>query len=164
MNKYYITFIMKVVFFIGVFFLFTKRFELFPILNNEVLKTVSTVIVSIVGGLLVLFLYRSITELMDKQFEYNDKKKKTKPIKSKMYSFENLIKIIEREDIIDIEIMSRVGVVKIGASSDYDQSKDKFFDKLYYINDKEYNTIEEFKDNLVPNIINPEEVSVLYLE
>lgn len=50
-----------------------------------------------------------------------------------------LMKLMEENDILEIELLLDGKVLKIGVSSDYDRrKKPDFFDKRYYMGDTEY--------------------------
>ena len=56
--------------------------------------------------------------------------------------------MIEKEDILEVEIKVQEEIVKIGCTSDNKWSTNEFFDKVYYCDDTEYETIEAFRKAL----------------
>ena len=67
---------------------------------------------------------------------------------SKSYSFNKIIKALEREDIMDFVIKVDDSEIKIGVSSDCNSFGGKLFDKQYYIGETEYVNITEFREAL----------------
>ncbi len=58
------------------------------------------------------------------------------------------INFLRAEAIVEIDAILDNGVVKFGTSSDYNKNKNLFFDKLYYVEDKEYQSLEEMEKAL----------------
>lgn len=78
----------------------------------------------------------------DKKSKGEIRNKKTKP-KGKVYSLDEVAKILRESDIVELEIMTPTDVVRVGASSDCEPGGFVFFDKAYYIGDKEYELEQE---------------------
>lgn len=56
-----------------------------------------------------------------------------------------LMKLMAQNDILEIELLIEGKVIKIGVSSDYDHRRSPdYFDKRYYLGEKEYLTPDEF--------------------
>lgn len=69
---------------------------------------------------------------------------------SKEYSFDELVNLVEKSDIIEIEIFVNNNLIEIGSSSNSNNYDSKFFDKLYYIDKNEFVDINDFKVSLIP--------------
>ena len=54
----------------------------------------------------------------------------------------------DSNSIIEIQILSGNKKIKVGASSDYDKGKSEFFDKLFFIGEKEFETADDFRNAL----------------
>ena len=67
---------------------------------------------------------------------------------SKSFSFDKIIEILDNEDIIEFVIKVDSSAIRIGASSDYNNTNGKFFDKGYFIEETEYQDITDFKTAL----------------
>lgn len=85
--------------------------------------------------------------------EFGDVYDNTRPFnpdkdRGKKYSLNTVINMIKKNDIIEFKIIVDNQFVNIGASSDYLNSNNSFFDKSYYINDIEFNDIEEFQERV----------------
>lgn len=82
------------------------------------------------------------------------------------WSMEELCDFLIKQDIIDITIDNNGTTVKVGAKSDCTSGRYKptvFFDKCYYIDDSEYETFDEFKEQLMMEF-HDEVVKILYIE
>lgn len=64
-------------------------------------------------------------------------------LKGKQYTLDEILKMLRESDIIEIDIKTSTDVITIGASSDCEHDGWKFFDKSYYIEDKEYGLEQE---------------------
>jgi hypothetical protein len=90
------------------------------------------------------------------------KQEQTKPIAYtepiKLWSHEELFAFLEEENHIDLVVENDYGKQKIGTRSDYGRptafSREQFFDKCYYIEDREYTDFEEFKTEFLQNATN----------
>lgn len=73
---------------------------------------------------------------------------KKKPIdtsKAERIAMSSFLKLMNENDILEIELLLDGNIVKIGVSSDFDHRKTpEFFDKRYYIGDDEYLSPAEF--------------------
>jgi hypothetical protein len=73
-----------------------------------------------------------------------EKKAKTKKLFVANFSTEEIIRLADENDIIEIEIQTRDTVLKIGTSSDCKNGSSEFFDKRFFIGDKEFLNKEDF--------------------
>ena len=92
----------------------------------------------------VLRIYISIGELII----VHENKKGSMAQLGKTFKMEYVISLVEKNDIVEIEIKTQGQVIRIGASSDCKQGSSVFFDKKYYIGDDEYETLELFEKAL----------------
>ena len=74
----------------------------------------------------------------------SDKEKK----RSKTCSVDKIVSLADSNSIIEIQILSGNKKIKVGASSDYDKGKSEFFDKLFFIGEKEFETADDFRNAL----------------
>ena len=65
------------------------------------------------------------------------------------YSVNDVISMAQREDIIEIDLLTAEGLLKVGASSDNQYSSSIFVDKQYYIGEHTYKDISEFASALL---------------
>lgn len=95
----------------------------------------------------ILCLYISIGEL----FHTYDNRKNINYQSSdvKELTIESVTKIVSENDIVEIEVWTNNKVIKIGASADCKYNSSIFEDKLFYISNTEYETIEQFTVALI---------------
>ena len=101
-------------------------------------------------------LMNTIVEFVDtyrnrKQLKKNNrvKQKKSKNTsKSRMLSIDDIVSLVVKNDIIEIELLMGENTILIGASSDCNKGDCNFFDKRYYIEKNEYDSIVPFIENL----------------
>ncbi len=74
--------------------------------------------------------------------------------KSREYSVDEFVSLLERKDVIEIQIIFNRKAIDIGAKSDFNQSNFRFFNKRYYIDKEEFEDIEDFKSALAPYLFN----------
>ena len=67
---------------------------------------------------------------------------------SKDYHISDIVQMLEENDIIEIAIIAKGEVIRLGASSDCRPCDAHFFDKSYYIGDKTDIGIEEMRQEL----------------
>lgn len=120
--------------------------------QNE--KTITRVVVGAICVVLiigsVLCIYLSMAEIL---IAHDNRTKNVKDIdavvgKSKLYSTDEIVSIVNDNDIIALKIISNGEIIEIGASADNKPGSSAFFDKLYYIDDKEFEHIDDFGKNL----------------
>ena len=66
----------------------------------------------------------------------------------KYCSVDYILSLLESNDIIDILIISNNQLIRLGASADSRPGSSKFFDKNFYINDRDNVTIEDLKETI----------------
>ena len=101
----------------------------------------------------VLRIYISIAELI---VVSENKKDSSKAQLGKVFKMEQILSLVEKNDIVEIEIGTQGYVLSVGVSSDYKQGSSVFFDKRFYIGDCEYDTLEQFEKALLHYAANGE--------
>ena len=96
----------------------------------------------------IFCIYISVAEIDELHERLVDNQRSVEGTVVKQYPIENLMKLIKKEDILEVEIKFQEKIVKIGCTSDNKWSTNEFFDKVYYCNDTEYETIEAFREVL----------------
>jgi hypothetical protein len=125
-------------------------------LDNIIFNAIMGGVSFVVGIAGVLCVYISIAEII----LINEKKTKASIVLkdaiklSKEYSIDEIIFLVEKNDIIEIQVLSNNRIVEVGSSSDSKQGSSKFFDKRYYIDKKEICDLEDFKASLLLHSIN----------
>ena len=76
---------------------------------------------------------------------------------TKPFPFDEVISMLEREDLMDFEIISGSELYLISASSDTRtvrtglfKSHEEYFNKRYFIDEKEFSSIDDFRAALMP--------------
>ena len=82
----------------------------------------------------------------------NERKKKAPPQEAQCVekTFDETIQLAEKNDIIEIEIVSGGKLLTIGTSSDTDKPFGNMIDKKYYVEKCEYDKIEDFSEAINP--------------
>lgn len=129
-----------------VLFLCFKRNRIFCFssLWIEYLVTAICLAVIIIPSILIIEI--SICELY--QVRENRKKNSINSMELKRFSVDEIVDIAFKNDIIEIDICYDSGFLKIGTSSDSKYSSPVFKNKLYYIGDKNFETLELFECEL----------------
>ncbi|MBQ6877731.1 MAG: hypothetical protein IJO22_04950 [Oscillospiraceae bacterium] len=91
----------------------------------------------------------SILEIRE-TYQKNHKKAKTtkKKTKTKELSIADIIKLSEKNDIIEIKAIINDEYILLGSSSECKTIGYEFYNKIYYIEEKEFETIESFENEL----------------
>lgn len=104
----------------------------------------------VVGALCGIGIFVCVSLLLTSADNRKNIKLKYNAIKEQdceLKAFDDLIELVDKCDIIDIIILSE-SITKIGASSNCDYRSSRFYDKHFYIDDKEWSDISEFSDRL----------------
>lgn len=117
-------------------------------INNSLWKTIINIVCFQVVILSILCIYFSVAEIIllnerNKEDRMNIENARTY---SKTYYVDYILSLLEENDIIDISILSNDQIINLGASSDCHPGSSHFFDKNYYINNKNDITIEELRE------------------
>lgn len=114
----------------------------------------TTVLALVLAVGCVFCIYIAIAEIVELHDRRVDNQGIVGEVVIKQYPTESLMKLIEKEDILQVEIKFQEEIVKIGCKSDNKWSTNDFFDKVYYCDDAEYETIEAFREVLKAYEIN----------
>ena len=97
----------------------------------------------------ILCIYISIPELFYVWKNKKAKQERVEFITTTPFDLERVINLVKENDIMEFEIKSTGGIIKVGSSSDCKVGDSVFFDKRFYIEKNEYLTAEEFEANLL---------------
>lgn len=117
-------------------------------IENKIVDEIVGVLCGIVSIVCIYCIYVSVFEID----AVHDNHKKTDNIsaeameKSELYSVDEIVSMVNNNDIIEIRIISNGEIIETGSSSDCKAGSSKFFDKLFYVDKKEFTRIEDFKD------------------
>lgn len=136
--------ITKILICIVVYLLIFFRNSLFSF-SHEFVKLALTVLCMLLIGPTIGVIYVSLIELESIYQKRNILKKRPNYHAIKYWTAEKIISLLQQNDIIEIEILFHDSVIKLGASSDCKYSSTVFFDKLYYIESSNFETIEQLK-------------------
>lgn len=120
------------------------------VISYKPLNIILKAVFIILSLLAVYVFYICVAELYS-TWENRDAKKHSKNYsieKCKKLNKEQLLKYLNDNDIIEFEIIKDEGTTKIGTSSDSKHGSSVFFDKSYYISDKEFKEVEQFSKAL----------------
>lgn len=115
----------------------------------------SDIIIGVVSVLVVvaslLCIYTSVAEmiLIHENKEHNKKDMVYSITNSTEYHVNDIVSLLVSNDIIDIEIVLNDGIINIGSASDCHVSDSQFFDKVYYFNDEEFTSLDDFRVKLI---------------
>ncbi len=119
------------------------QFESLPLWVDILLRILAAQVVI----LSVLCIYTSVGELCY-VYVNRSKKKKGEKVYTEKLPIETVIKLVSENDIVEVEACVGAGIIKIGASAESDYSSSRFENKLFYIGNAEYETIEPFIEAL----------------
>lgn len=125
-----------------------NRNKLF-LLEGEKTTFVATVLAFLVALVCIFCIYVSVVEIFELHNRRIENQININEIVTKQYPVETILRLIEKEDIIEIKIKVQQDVVKIGSISDNKWSTNAFFDKIYYCNDIEYVSIEDLREAIM---------------
>lgn len=134
-------------------------------IDNKVIDIIVGILCTAMGIVCIYCIYISVFELSQ---AHENRKKGTiltdgAIANSKQYTIDKIIYLVETNDIIEIQIVSKNKAVTIGSSSDCNNGSSKFFDKLYYIGDEMFESIDVFKEKLLPYAVN-KQISVIFID
>lgn len=140
--------ILKIVVSIIIIAITVYRDKIFTI-ESQLLRTFVALISSIVVILCFICIYISFAEIVEMLCKKAERKRNRKNTSASKTSYEVVVKTINSNDILEYKILFDKKAIKIGSSSDYNHSNGKFFDKRFYIADKEYTDLDDFKTDLI---------------
>ena len=109
---------------------------------------ISTVLALVLAVGCIFCIYIAIDEIVELHDRRVDMQKKVDEAVTKPFLIEEILDLVDKEDVLELEIKVQQKIVKIGCTSDYKWSTNEFFDKVYYCDDAEYETIEAFREEL----------------
>ena len=125
-----------------------RRDAIFPIKNTTI-----KLITDVMFGTLTIFSVIRLVLAFDSLYNVYEYRKNTGDVKQKkqscLYKLEDMIKTIEENDIIEIEVAAGTQSMYIGSSSNLEPGSNKFYEKIYYIGDDEYIAAGPFKSALL---------------
>lgn len=147
--------ILKIIVCAALIIIFINRDRIIHI-DNKVINIAIGILCTVVGIVCIYCIYISAYELSQ---VHDNRVKETVLLNSitansKQYTIDEIVLLAKSNDIIEIQIVSKNRVVKIGSSSDCKNGSSKFFDKLYYIDDEMFKEIKDFKLELLSYAIN----------
>ena len=122
----------------------------FIYISNPITQHVVNSICGLIGVFCILQIYLSAANIIKihEAFVKTSSKAATSTT-HKNFHIDEIIALVERNDIIDIRIIAHNKTISIGASSDCNVENSTFFNKLYYVNDEHFSTIDSFKVCLI---------------
>lgn len=136
--------VIKILLCLVLFFILFNRDKLFPFADKH-LSVVATILSLALVVICIFCTYVSIAEMIELHDRRVDNQRNIEKLDCKQYSIENIVSLIEKEDILEVQIKVQQEIVKIGCISDNNWSTNKFFDKVYYCDGTEYESIEAFR-------------------
>lgn len=113
-------------------------------IENEAVNVVISVISVVLLVLCVLKIYISCAEIIllaERRKNAKDRQKTYLPEDCVPYSVSEITELLKNNDIIDIAILNDGSCVQIGTSSNQKNGVSELFDKRYYIDTSEYDSI-----------------------
>ena len=138
------------------------RGDLFP------LSRTATAIIGWVALAPALFgiycIYISVFELF--KVHENRKKAKRNPsaLPTKSVDQQEILRLVRENDIVEIEALHNKQIVHLGTSAESHAGSSRFFNKRFYIDDREYLTEEEFIQAIAPYLDHRETVQVYTID
>lgn len=115
---------------------------------------------SIIGAALIVVPIRKTISVFHEM--HNTQAFTPKPLKSGVMMSDAVVrKLLEENSIIELDVLEEGRAIKIGTSSDYQRDSDMFFDKRYYIDNQEYQDINQVMKALQWTKENEIEVSLI---
>jgi len=140
--------IIKIVVCFVLYLILLKRNGLFSI-SGRFGNFIITFLVLVITIAAVFCVYISVVEIIELHNRRKDAKRDVAELATKYYLLDDIIDLIEKNDIIEIEIKTNQEVIKVGCNSDNKLADNIFFDKKYYCGDAEYETIQEFREKML---------------
>lgn len=144
--------ICKIIISIGIIMMCFFRNEILEISGKNI-DIITTILAFVFTMLSILCVYISIGELC---YVYKNKlpEKVVSEEDVKAVAVDDVINLVNSSNIIEIELYSNRRVVKIGASANCKNSNSVFYDKLFYIEKENYETVELFQEALMVYVQN----------
>ncbi len=131
------------------------RGVIYTYLSDKMLYAVNTLAL-VIHFSVVICILNTIAEFVytyrnRKQLKKNNdikQKKRKGTSKSRMLSIDDIVSLVAKNDIIEIELLIGEKTILVGASSDCNKGDSNFFDKRYYVEKDEYDSIVLFVEAL----------------
>lgn len=119
--------------------------------QSNLLQLLMTIISLIVCLCSILAIEVSICEIISIQDRSNDKKEQlhSSDYKTVDASIDQILDLFKNNDCMDIKLLFDSKIVHIGVASDNNVKDNIFFNKVYYIENEEFETLKPFEDALV---------------
>ena len=116
----------------------------------RVWNIITTIISFVIGILSMLCFEIAVAEIISLS-ERREKIKKNAgaPACALQVTVENIVSLAKKNDIIEFCILVNNRHILLGTSANSKQGSSHFFDKHYYVDDKEFLTLEEFTQLLI---------------
>lgn len=125
--------------------LLLNRNKIFSLEGTKVAGFV-TVFATAIVIVCVYCTYISIAEVVELYDRRAQNRININTIATKQYPVETILNLIEKEDVLDVVIKVQKDIIKIGCTSDNNWSTNVFFNKIYYCNETQYESIEAFRE------------------
>lgn len=126
-----------------VLFILINRSRILKVLEKE-----ETIVVTVLAFILtvacIYCIYISIAEISEFHDRRVDMQKKVDEAVTKPFLIEEILDLVDKEDVLELEIKVQQKIVKIGCTSDNRLSTNEFFNKAYYCGEVEYESLETF--------------------
>ena len=138
--------IVKIILSIVVIFvcIFRKQLINIEVKWLNVILSIASFVVVIIG---VIIIYISLYEIFN-MFEHKTNNK-IQDNECQQMHIDEIIKLVDDNDIIEIAIKSSNNVIRLGSSSDCKNGSNVFFDKKYYCGNKQYDSLSDFYDCVI---------------
>lgn len=156
--------ILKIFIFAIVIIILINR-NIFFSIDNVVLKFIIAIVSAALVIICILSIYISFNEIIllyEKRQEANIDINQMLT-RAKKVSVNDIITLLKNNDIVEIKAISNNSIIKIGVSSDCCVDSFEFFDKIYYVNDNEFKTVEEVQRYILENI-STQSMLVIFME
>lgn len=133
--------------------------------DNKMINIAETILCTTIVVACIFCIYISGAEMI---YVYENRAKETvlsgrAIAECKEFTIDEIVSMAEHDDIIDLQIVWKNKAIGIGASANSKNFASALFDKRYYINREEYESIGEFRAALSPYATNGK-VSVITID
>ncbi len=140
--------VVKIIICLAVISLSLLRNMIFQLSNTWVNVTV-TLLCFVLTIPSILCLYISVGEVFHTSANRNRKNANYQSSEIKHLAIGEIIKMVSENDIVEIEVCKDNKIIKIGASAECEYTSFVFKDKLFYLSNSEYETVELFTKALL---------------
>ncbi len=137
--------VVKIVLCLVVLLILLNRRKIFS-LEETVVTHLITVFAFVISVVCIFCIYISVAEIVELYDRRAENQININTVATKQYPVETILNLIEKEDVLDVAIKVQKDIIKIGCTSDNNWSTNVFFDKIYYCNETQYESIEAFRD------------------